>query len=110
MDQNEKPFPLPVADSGSADGSDAVLSRSDLCSYVCCGERGGKNKTSWCSVPTAIPTASSGNTAMPLEDVCEIFVFPFTRLCTEMEPSVFQVKEPCFCGRLFTAATTASIS
>jgi len=47
-------------------------------------------------VPAVIPPDSNGNTNVPLKRVYEIFIFPFTQGCRELDPSIFQVKELCF--------------
>lgn len=75
--------------------------QADLPSHACSGEQGGKNKMPCIYVPAVIPTDSNGNTTVPLKRVYEIFSFPFTQGCTELEPSIFQVKELWFYRRLF---------
>lgn len=78
----------------------------DLPSHACSGEQGGKNKMPCIWVPAVILIDSNGNTTVPLNQVYEIFIFPFTQGCAEMEPSFFQVKELCFYRHLFIRATT----
>lgn len=75
--------------------------QTDLHSHACSGEQGGKNKVPGICVPAVIPTDSNGNITVPLKGVGEIFGFLFTRGCTELQPAIFQVKEPCFYRRLF---------
>lgn len=61
-------------------------------------------------VPAVIPTDSNGNITVPLKGVGEIFGFPFTQGCTELQPAIFQVKKLCFCRCLFIWATTTNVS